>query len=255
MRWVRPSPLACTTVCSLALLAWGGASTPASSSEAPRSCWRYDVLVLLACAGAYLLGSAGGASGRPYARAAEAPGLERALERCDELVRRGVQPDRAALNAALDACCQLGRVAQAQHLFEQMPRLGVAPNANTYGIMIRTYASGNMAAEAAALFQSMREAGVEPSRHAYHDAILCCVKLQRLEDAIAVYNEMVRARVLPRDVTCQCLSQACQKRGWSLISDQITKDTACIAKTEILLDVFSEISTELRGTEAHAESE
>jgi len=257
MRWASPNPLsapACMIACLLAFLAWSGISALVSRG-ASTSNRHSDVLVLLACVAAYVLGGAKDAGRRPCARVSEVADPERVLERFDELVQRGGRPDRVALNAALDACSMLGRVAHAQRLFEQLPRYGLAPNANTYGILIRTYASSNMAKEAVDLFWLMRQEDVEPSRHAYHDAVRCCVKLQRLEDAIAVYNNMIRARVLPRDVTCQCLSQACHKRGWFKVADEIAQDSARVKHTEISLGDFSEVSTEFDSSEVDVESE
>lgn len=262
MRCISPSPLTCAAACLLVAFAWSGTSALVSRGALPTS-RHSDVIVLLVCVTAYVLGTAGqaGSAGlpprqpRPPSRVAEATGLEQVLERLDEVVQRGGRPDRVAINRALDACSKLGRVAQAQRLFEQMPGYGLAPNANTYGIMIMTYASGDMAREAVSLFEAMLGEGVEPSRQVYHELLHCCVKLQRLEDAVAVYNEMVRARVLPQDATCQRLSHACQKRGWCRIADQIAHDLARVQKTEILLDDSSEASTDFENTEADAESE
>ncbi|CAK0895987.1 unnamed protein product, partial [Prorocentrum cordatum] len=114
MRSISPSPLACGAVCALTALAWSAASALAARGALPGS-QHGDVLVLLVCAAAYLVGTAGPADRqRPRAaRAAEPAGAEEVLERFGELVQRGCLPDRVALNRALDACSKLGRVAQA----------------------------------------------------------------------------------------------------------------------------------------------
>lgn len=257
MRWASPNPLsapACMIACLLGFLAWSVVSALVSRGASTNS--RHgDFFVLLACVAAYVLGGAREAGRTPCARDSEVADPERALKRFDELVQRGGRPDRVTFNAALDACSKLGRVAHAQRLFEQMPHYGLAPNANTYGILIRIYASGNMAKEAVDLFWLLRQEEVELSRHTYHDVIHCCVELQRIEDAVAVYDKMVRTSVLPRDITRQCLSQACRNRGWSRVADEIAQDSACVKKTEMTFDGFSEVSTELESSEADAESE
>lgn len=247
-------PLSCLVALLLAIAALafhlGGASKIFQQS---------DVLILLTCVAAFVLGGAREGSRKPNPVVDQLADPERSLERTvkllDEMVRQGGRPDKVAIREAMHACSQLGRVSEAQRLFEQMPSYGLVPDAKAYGILIRAYASSGKAEEAVALFGSMRENGVKPGRFAYHDAVCCSVKLQRLEDAIAVYNEMVRSKVPACGSTCQCLSHACQKRGWTEIADQIIQDIASGEKTELVIDAPSDASTEFRDDAAGSESD
>ncbi|CAK0863131.1 unnamed protein product [Prorocentrum cordatum] len=137
------------------------------------------------------------------------------LEMCDEMMSRGLKVDRAAFNAALCACSQLGKLSHAVELFNMLPHHGLAPSGKTYGIMIRLYTAADMAKEALTLFESMRAAKLEPNCYAFDDAIHCYVKVQMLAKAISVYQEMVRANIRPCERTSLFLSTACQKQGWS----------------------------------------
>lgn len=248
-------PLSCLVACCLGLAAWAFRSGGMPKVVAQHS----DVLVLAACVAAFLLGSAREGRRRPDPAVLQLAdpdrAMERAVERLGELVKQGGRPDRASFNAALDACSQLGRVAEAQQLFQQMPSYGLAPDAKAYSILIRAYASNNRAQDAVVLFESMREEGVRPTRFAYHDAVCCSVKLQRFEDAIALYNEMIRSKVPACGSTCQCLSHACRKRGWADIADQIIEDIARGEKTELVMDSPSDASTEFREDAAGSESD
>ncbi|CAK0864551.1 unnamed protein product, partial [Prorocentrum cordatum] len=247
--------LSCLVACFLGLAAWAFTSGGMPKILAQHS----DVLVLLACLAAFLLGSARESSRRPDPAVLQLAdpdrALERTVERFGELVKQGGRPDRVSFNAALSACSQLGRVSEAQQLFEQMPSFGLAPDAKAYSTLIRAYASNNRAREALALFESMREEDVKPNRFAYHDAVCCSVKLQRLEDAIALYNEMIRSKVPACGSTCQCLSHACRKRGWTDIADQIIEDLARGEKAELVMDAPSDASTEFKDDAAGSESD
>lgn len=249
------TPLSCLVACFLGLAAWAFTSGGMPEIVARHS----DVLVLAACVAAFLLGSAREGSRRPDPAVLQLAdpdrAMERAVERFDELVTQGGRPDRASFNAALGACSQLGRVSEAQQLFRQMPSYGLAPDAKAYSTLIRAYASNNRAQEALALFEAMREEGVKPTRFAYHDAVCCSVKLQRLEDAIALYNEMVRSKVSACGSTCQCLSHACRKRGWTDIADQIIEDIARGERSELVMDSPSDASTEFKDDAAGSESD
>jgi pentatricopeptide repeat protein len=248
--------LSCLAACLLVFAAWAFTSGGMPKIIAQHS----DVLVLAACVAAFLLGSAREGSRTPDPAVLQLAGPDRALERTVErfegTVKQGCRPDRASLNAALSAHAQLGRVSEARQLFEQMPSFGLAPDAKAYSTLIRAYASNNRAQEAMALFESMREAGVKPTRFAYHDAVCCSVKLQKLEEAITLYNEMVRSRVAACGSTCQCLSHACRKRGWTDIADQIIEDMARGEKTLLATEAPpSDASTEFRDDAAGSESD
>ncbi|CAK0876043.1 unnamed protein product [Prorocentrum cordatum] len=246
--------LSCLVALLLAFAAWafsvGGAAKMLQQS---------DVLVLLACLAAFFLGSAreGSRKTSPVVDQLVDPerSLERTIERLDEAVKQGGRPDKVAFREALHAYSQLGRVSEAQQLFEQMSSYGLVRDAKAYSTLIRAYASNNRAEEAVALFAAMREDGVRPGRFAYHDAVCCLVRLQRLEDAIALYNEMVRSKVPACGSTCQCLGHACQKRGWTGLADQIIRDIAFGEKTELVLDAPSDASTACGDGAEGSESE
>jgi len=246
--------LSCLVALLLAFAAWafsvGGAAKMLQQS---------DVLVLLACLAAFFLGSAreGSRKTSPVVDQLVDPerSLERTIERLDEAVKQGGRPDKVAFREALHAYSQLGRVSEAQQLFEQMSSYGLVRDAKAYSTLIRAYASNNRAREALALFESMREEDVKPNRFAYHDAVCCSVKLQRLEDAIALYNEMIRSKVPACGSTCQCLSHACRKRGWTDIADQIIEDLARGEKAELVMDAPSDASTEFKDDAAGSESD
>jgi len=135
-------------------------------------------------------------------------------------------PHRAACNAALGACSQLGMHDAARLLFMQMAKRALVPNQKTYGIMIKVYSSSNQPEEAVDLFETMRKKCLVPDRYAYHHAIYCCIKLQRMEYAVKLYNDMMQAKVPLCMNTYVLLSEACRKVGWSSLANNLMTDMA-----------------------------
>jgi len=149
-----------------------------------------------------------------------------ALKMYHEMEGLGMIPHRAACNAALGACSQLGMHDAARLLFMQMARRAVVPNERTYSIMIKVYSYSNQPEEAVDLFETMRKKCLVPDGYDYHYAICCCIKLQRMKYAVKLYNDMVQAKV-PRCMnTYVFLSEACRKVGWHSLANNLMTDMA-----------------------------
>ncbi|CAK0832651.1 unnamed protein product [Prorocentrum cordatum] len=147
-----------------------------------------------------------------------------ALKIFDEMDELGYKADRAAYNALLVACCQLGLHDEAKHLFMQMADRALEPNAKSYVTMVKVYASSNEPKTALALFETCRDRCFKPDRFAYHHAICSCIALQRIRYAVELYRGAIHANMVLCTCTYVALSSACQKIGRIELAGKIRAD-------------------------------
>ncbi|CAK0788426.1 unnamed protein product [Prorocentrum cordatum] len=149
-----------------------------------------------------------------------------ALKVFDEMEELGYKADRAAYNAILVACCQLGMHEIAQQLFMQMADRALKPNAKSYSTMVKSYLFNNEPEKALALFATMRGKCFKPDRFAYHHAILSCIALERIQYGVELYEDAVTANIALCAYTYVALTSACQEFGRHELVDKIMADMA-----------------------------
>lgn len=137
----------------------------------------------------------------------------RAMMLFEEMHERGVKIDAATFNAAMCACCQLGRPLDALRVSEQMPAANAVPNGKTYGILIDACTSAMKNREAQQLFDAMLQDGFQPNRFAYDDVIWCCIREEGVDKAIALYRQMLDVGLIPCKNTRENLIKICKRKG------------------------------------------
>ncbi|CAK0855110.1 unnamed protein product, partial [Prorocentrum cordatum] len=137
-----------------------------------------------------------------------------------EMELLGYKADRAAYNAVLVACCQLGKYEEAHHWFMHMADRALEPNAKSYGTMVKVYSSNSEHEEALELFETMRRRCFRPDRFAYHHAIRSCIELQRITYAVELFEDAVKANMTLCVCTYVALISACRQLGHSKLADK-----------------------------------
>jgi len=140
-----------------------------------------------------------------------------------EMELLGYKADRAAYNAVLVACCQLGKYEEAHHWFMHMADRALEPNAKSYGTMVKVYSSNSEHEEALELFETMRRRCFRPDRFAYHHAIRSCIELQRITYAVELFEDAVKANMTLCVCTYVALISACRQLGHSKLADKVSQ--------------------------------
>lgn len=133
-------------------------------------------------------------------------------------------------NTLLSMCADLGLVAEAEKLFDDMKRSGkrggTRPDSWSYTAMINTYTSSAKPEKAMELFEEMMERGVEPNVMGATCLIQCLGKAGRVRDAVKVFRVSLEKGVVPDDRLCGCLLSIIALCG----EDEVDMVVSCLEK-------------------------
>jgi len=136
--------------------------------------------------------------------------LDSALALLEQLRKHGHGPDETSLNTLLLACSKADRVKDAEHVFESMRALGVQPTDVTASILVKMYGKAKLLDKAAAVSLCMeREYGRKPNLYVYTCLIQACVQNKQVRRSWHIFNEMLRAGVMPDAITYGTMIHGC----------------------------------------------
>lgn len=132
-----------------------------------------------------------------------------ALQLWEQMRQKKIPADSILCNTLLSMCADVGLVAEAEQLFEEMkdPELSDVPKPDkwSYTAMINIYGSIKDADRALQLFAEMLAEGIEPNIMSYTIVIQCLGKTNRIQDAAEVLEAGLERGLKPDDRLCGCL--------------------------------------------------
>ncbi|XP_037442281.1 uncharacterized protein LOC119310748 [Triticum dicoccoides] len=132
-----------------------------------------------------------------------------ALQLWDQMRDKKIPADSILCNTLLSMCADVGLVAEAEQLFEEMkdPDLTDVPQPDkwSYTAMINIYGSIKDADRALQLFVEMLQSGIEANIMSYTIVIQCLGKANRIRDAVEVLEAGLERGLKPDDRLCGCL--------------------------------------------------
>ncbi|CAL4920204.1 unnamed protein product [Urochloa decumbens] len=132
-----------------------------------------------------------------------------ALQLWDRMRDMKLPADNILCNTLLSMCADVGLVAEAEQLFNEMkdPECTHVPKPDkwSYTAMINIYGSNGDTDRALHLFDEMLEGGIEPNIMSYTIVIQCLGKAQRIQQAVEVLEAGLDKGLKPDDRLCGCL--------------------------------------------------
>nr|BAJ85867.1 predicted protein [Hordeum vulgare subsp. vulgare] len=132
-----------------------------------------------------------------------------ALQLWDQMREKKIPADSILCNTLLSMCADVGLVAEAEQLFEEMkdPDLTDVPQPDkwSYTAMINIYGSIKDADRALQLFVEMLQSGIEANIMSYTIVIQCLGKANRIRDAVEMLEAGLERGLKPDDRLCGCL--------------------------------------------------
>uniref|UniRef100_A0A0A8ZNX0 Smr domain-containing protein n=1 Tax=Arundo donax TaxID=35708 RepID=A0A0A8ZNX0_ARUDO len=132
-----------------------------------------------------------------------------ALQLWEQMREKKLPADNILCNTLLSMCADVGLVAEAEQLFNEMKdsecRDVPKPDKWSYTAMINIYGSNGDADSALQLFAEMLEGGIEPNIMSYTIVIQCLGKAQRIQQAVEVLEAGLGRGLKPDDRLCGCL--------------------------------------------------
>ncbi|XP_062213918.1 pentatricopeptide repeat-containing protein At5g46580, chloroplastic-like [Phragmites australis] len=132
-----------------------------------------------------------------------------ALQLWEQMREKKLPADNILCNTLLSMCADVGLVAEAEQLFNEMkdPECHDVPKPDkwSYTALINIYGSNGDADRALQLFAEMLESGIEPNIMSYTIVIQCLGKVQRIQHAVEVLKTGLERGLKPDDRLCGCL--------------------------------------------------
>jgi len=185
--------------------------------------------------------------------------LEPALHLVQDMLHDGLEPDDIIVNRLLDGCRHLSNSELADKIFKDFIESGhIKPTPPTIATMVKIYGKCNRVEAAAQLVRSMNERfSLVPSVVVYTCLMSCCTRNRRLDLAFEAFNNMVKARVEPDQLTYTTLLKGCcQEKDWNRIVElarvAASRPWSSVFPTEELYAALNQMSR-TPGTEEQAE--
>jgi len=132
-----------------------------------------------------------------------------ALQLWEQMRDMKLPADNILCNTLLSMCADVGLVAEAEQLFNEMkdPECRDVPKPDkwSYTAMINIYGSNGDTDRALQLFDEMLKGGIEPNIMSYTIVIQCLGKAQRIQQALEVLEAGLEKGLKPDDRLCGCL--------------------------------------------------
>jgi pentatricopeptide repeat protein len=132
-----------------------------------------------------------------------------ALQLWKQMREKKIPADSILCNTLLGMCADVGLVAEAEELFNEMndPECPDVPKPDkwSYTAMINIYGGDGDVDRALQLFAEMLEGGIEPNIMSYTIVIQSLGKAQRIRRAVEVLEDGLKRGLKPDDRLCGCL--------------------------------------------------
>ncbi|KAK9099743.1 hypothetical protein Scep_023173 [Stephania cephalantha] len=139
--------------------------------------------------------------------------LNKALDLCATMRKRGVSPNIVTYNSVINGLCRQGCHVEALRLFDSLEQIGVSPTCVTYGSLISTLSNEGYIQDAKQLFEKMIIKDCTPNICIYNSLIDGYCKVGLLEEALKLLNNMEESFVEPDSFTVSAVINGCCKKG------------------------------------------
>lgn len=134
---------------------------------------------------------------------------EEALKLFSDMIRMRVLPNQSTLTSALNACCGLEAFDWGKEIHTVVVKLGFETKAFVSNSLIVMYSEGGKVYDAVAVFKKIDCKNMV----SWNSVIVGCAQHGRGMWALTVFNQMVRAKVEPDEITFTGLLSACSHSG------------------------------------------
>ncbi|XP_009612028.1 pentatricopeptide repeat-containing protein At1g52640, mitochondrial [Nicotiana tomentosiformis] len=115
----------------------------------------------------------------------------------DEMLERGYAVDLLAYNSILDSLCKAGKMDEAFDFFKKMRSIELVPDAFTYSIFVHGYCAVNDIHSAFRVLDQMRRYKLVPNVFTYNCIIKKLCKTDKVDEAYRLIDEMINGGVTP----------------------------------------------------------
>uniref|UniRef100_M0ZIU7 Pentatricopeptide repeat-containing protein n=2 Tax=Solanum tuberosum TaxID=4113 RepID=M0ZIU7_SOLTU len=115
----------------------------------------------------------------------------------DEMLERGCSVDLLAYNSILDSLCKAGKMDEAFNFFMKMRSIGLIPDAFSYSIFIHGYCTANDIHSVFRVLDQMRRYKLVPNVFTYNCIIKKLCKTKKVDEAYQLIDEMISEGVRP----------------------------------------------------------
>ncbi|PHT88403.1 Pentatricopeptide repeat-containing protein, mitochondrial [Capsicum annuum] len=115
----------------------------------------------------------------------------------DEMLERGRSVDLLAYNSILESLCKTGKMDEAFTFFTKMRSIGLIPDAYTYSIFIHGYCAVDDIHSVFRVLDRMRRYKLVPNAFTYNCIIKKLCKTNKVEEAYQLIDEMISGEVRP----------------------------------------------------------
>lgn len=131
----------------------------------------------------------------------------------ERMIREGLHPCIATMNAVIGACAKTGRLGQASTWWGQLEQMELKPNNFTYNIMINACAQARKPAKAEGWVIRMQQDGFRPCKISFNTVIDAFAKTGKVDRAEGWFQRMQEMGVEADDVIYNSLINACAQAG------------------------------------------
>ncbi|KAI5447029.1 variant 2 [Lathyrus oleraceus] len=150
-----------------------------------------------------------------------------ALSVYKEMKEKGMTMNNVLYGMLLDMCADVGCVDEAIEIFEDMKQSEACePDVVSYSSLINMYSCLGKVSEAEAMFNEMISHGLEPNIKVLTMFVHCYGKAKRTDDVVNIFNRFWKTGITPDDRLWDCLLNVMTE----LPKEELSKMTNCIEK-------------------------
>jgi len=122
-----------------------------------------------------------------------------------EMRMEAVPCNLVTFNSLIDVCVRCGDLQTAALFVKDMIEVGIEPDLITFSTLIKGYSHIGDVNKALALKNQLMLRGLKCDEIMYNSLIDCCAKANSLQHGLSVFDDMLRSRVAPSNITFSIL--------------------------------------------------
>ncbi|XP_043714385.1 pentatricopeptide repeat-containing protein At5g57250, mitochondrial [Telopea speciosissima] len=139
--------------------------------------------------------------------------LNRALDLCDTMKKKGIAPNIVTYNSVIYGLCQQGCLIEALRLFDSLEKVNLVPTDITYGTLISALSKEGFLLDAKQLLERMVLNGFIPNTRVYNSLIDGYCKLGSMEKALELLLDLEKSCHQPDAFTVSAVINGCCCKG------------------------------------------
>lgn len=137
---------------------------------------------------------------------------ELALKTLEEMEEKGVEVTAVTFTIILDALYKMGRIDEAERVWNEMVEKGCSPDVATYNVKI-SHAHGGMPEDVKGLIEEMTASGLKPDTISYNYLLTSYCRNESMDEAMKLYEELEASGFRPKAATFRTLIHYLCKNG------------------------------------------